>query len=187
MGLVAPGCPAGRTALLRVRAADLRGPRGVPHPPRCVLAGSPLEPPPMIPPIDAIRLRAETAASPATLWAWLTEPEKLARWFTAASPLGAPGNPHLLDFGDGSAVEGTVRAVDAGRSFSHTWRWRDEPEASATLVSWTVEPLPGGRAAVVLVHDGWMEAGLPAAVRDEHATYWRGYLGALVDPLADAA
>ncbi len=141
----------------------------------------------MISPIDAIRLRAETEASPATLWAWLTEPEKLATWFSAATPLGAPGDPYVLDFGDGSAVEGTVRAVDARHSFSHTWRWRDDPDTSATLVSWTVETLPDERAAVVLVHDGWTEAGHPAAVRDEHATYWRGYLGALVDLLADTA
>ena len=54
------------------------------------------------------------------------------------------------------------------------------------MVTWTVEPLPGGGTRVKLVHDGWAEAGVDEASRDDHEGYWSGYLDDLVAILEPA-
>jgi Uncharacterized conserved protein len=126
--------------------------------------------------LPPIVLKIETLASPAEAWAALTEPERIAEWFTDASPLGEVGTTYRLDFGDGSVVEGVVTELEPGHRFAHTWAWADADPRQETVVSWTVEPIPGGRARVTLVHDGWAEAGVDDASRDDHEAYWSGYL-----------
>ena len=64
--------------------------------------------------LPPIVLAIETPATPADAWAALTEPERIAEWFTDALPLGQVGDPYRLDFGDGSVVEGVVRLVEPG-------------------------------------------------------------------------
>ena len=125
-----------------------------------------------IPPIDrtiAVPVRAAAA------WAAITDPERIAEWFTDASPLGRPGDAYRLDFGDGSVVEGEVLEVEPGRAFGHTWHWAGAPADEATTVHWSVAG-DGDEATIRLVHDGWAEAGLDRSTRDDHDGYWAGYL-----------
>lgn len=126
-----------------------------------------------VPPID---LAIETAADPATAWHALTDPEVVAAWFTSATPLGEAGSTYRLDFGDGSVVLGLVLEVEPGHRFVHGWVWDGAEPGDETVVTWSVEALPGGGARVRLVHDGWDEAGAGRAARDAHEGYWTGYL-----------
>jgi uncharacterized protein YndB with AHSA1/START domain len=137
-------------------------------------------------PIEPIRLIATTTGTPAAAWAALTQPEKVVEWFTDASPVGRVGDPYRLDFGDGSVVEGTIRALEPGRRLAYSWAWLDAQPLSETLVSWTIEPLSAGGTQVTLEHDGWTEAGADAATRNDHAGYWEGYLEDLVSVLDEA-
>ncbi len=137
-------------------------------------------------PVAPIRLSIETRARPATAWAYLTDPDRIADWFTDATPLGDIGDPYRLDFGEGSVVTGRVVAVAPGRSFSHSWAWEDAGPGEETIVTWTVEALPGGGSRIVLAHEGWDEAGADDAMRDDHEAYWSGYLDDLRDLLEDA-
>ncbi len=130
-------------------------------------------PSPELPPIV---LTIETSASADEAWAALTDPARIAEWFTDASRLGAVGDPYRLDFGDGTVVEGTIQSVEPGRRFAHTWAWADIDPRQETLVSWSIEPIPGGGARVTLTHGGWAEAGSDEAARDDHEGYWSGYL-----------
>jgi uncharacterized protein YndB with AHSA1/START domain len=136
-------------------------------------------------PLPPIILTIQTPASPAAAWEALTEPERIAEWFTDASPLGGVGAVYRLDFGEGSVVEGVIRNVERGRAFSHTWVWADVEPVQETLVTWSVEPADGG-TRVTLTHEGWAEAGLDEAARDDHEAYWSGYLDDLVDILGEA-
>src|SRR3954452_20947449 len=113
-----------------------------------------------LPPIE---LTLESQVPAAEAWDMLTEPERVALWFTDASPLGPVGSSYRLDFGDGSVVVGRVVSVVPGVSFSHTWRWEGSEPEQETLVDWTVTPLDGGGSAIALVHDGWSEAGADEA------------------------
>ena len=123
-----------------------------------------------------IVIEIETAATPATAWAAVTDPDRIVDWFTDASPLGEVGSAYRLDFGDGSVVEGVVTALEPGHRFAYSWAWADAEPRQETLVTWSVEPLPGGGTRITLVHDGWAAAGLDEVARDDHEGYWVGYL-----------
>ena len=71
----------------------------------------------MTEPLPPIVLTIETPAVPDVAWAALSEPRRIAEWFTEATPLGAVGDAYRLDFGDGSMVVGVVRLVEPGRRF----------------------------------------------------------------------
>jgi len=134
-------------------------------------------------PVAPIVLGIETRAGPDRAWAYITEPELVARWFAEASPVGQPGEPYRIDFGDGSVVEGRILVVERGRRFEHEWAWADDTSPGPTVVRWQVVPLEGGGARVELIHDGWDEAGADDALRDDHEAYWSGYLDDLRDLL----
>jgi uncharacterized protein YndB with AHSA1/START domain len=135
--------------------------------------------------LPPIVLEFETPASPSEAWAALTEPARVAEWFTDASPVGEPGTPYRLDFGEGSVVDGVVVVVETGQRFAHTWAWADTEPRQETLVTWRIEPLEDGGSRVVLIHDGWTEAGADEALRDDHESYWSGYLDDLAAILAE--
>ena len=153
-------------------------------------------------PIDPIRLVIRTAAPSDLAWNYLTDPERVAEWFTDASELGEVGTTYRLDFGDGSVVEGPLVEVVPGRRFAHRWAWVDATPVDArpadatpvgatprqeTLVRWEVRPLDAGGSEIELIHEGWTEAGADDAIRDDHEAYWSGYLDDLRDLLEDAA
>ena len=73
--------------------------------------------------IAPIVLRMPTTADPVALWAALSVPERVAAWFTTASPLGAVGTPYTLAFGDGSVMDGELREIVPGHRFAHSWHW----------------------------------------------------------------
>jgi uncharacterized protein YndB with AHSA1/START domain len=134
-------------------------------------------------PID---LAIETPAGPAEAWRSITDPARVALWFTDVSSLGPVGSRYRLEFGDGSVVTGEVLELEPGRRFSHGWRWEHDDPAEATVVTWTVEPLAGGRSRIRLVHAGWDTTADGSAARDEHEAYWSGYLDDLRDILDEA-
>lgn len=138
----------------------------------------------MAEPLPPIILTIETAAQPDVVWTTLTEPDRIAEWFTDASRLGGVGDVYRLDFGDGSVVEGVVTILEPGEQFGHTWRWADVDPSPETLVTWSVEPIAGGGTRITLTHAGWDEAGVDEATRDDHEAYWSGYLDDLEAILA---
>ena len=132
--------------------------------------------------IAPIVISREVRASTERAWAALVEPDLVARWFTDATPVGEPGEPYRLDFGD-SAVVGTVTELVPEKAFAYTWTWEYADPPLTTSVRWTVEAIPGGGSRVTLLHDGWADAGADAAERDDHAAYWEGYLDDLAELL----
>lgn len=136
-------------------------------------------------PPSPIDLTVDTDVPPERAWAALTDPDLVASWFTDATAVGRIGDPYRLDFGDGSAVEGVVTELEPGRRFAYTWVWSDAEAHEETLVEWSVERNDEGRTSIRLVHDGWGEAGLDEAVRDDHEGYWAGYLEDLAAVLAE--
>ena len=122
-----------------------------------------------------IQLSIETTADLETAWSALTDPDRVTEWFTDVSPLGAPGDPYRIDFGD-SSVEGVVVDVQPGRRFAHTWRWEGADTDEQTLVSWTVEAVGDDGTRISLEHTGWPATTADDTTRDDHAGYWQAYL-----------
>ena len=121
-----------------------------------------------------IQLSIETPADLETAWSALTDPDRVTEWFTDVSPLGAPGDPYRIDFGD-SSVEGVVVDVQPGRRFAHTWRWEGADADEQTLVSWTVEAVGDDGTRISLEHTGWPATTADDTTRDDHAGYWQAY------------
>jgi uncharacterized protein YndB with AHSA1/START domain len=136
-------------------------------------------------PPSPIDLTVETGAPPKTVWSALTEPRRVADWFTDASPVGRIGDPYRLDFGDGSVIDGVIVELEPGHRLAYTWSWAGSEPHEETLVAWSVEPMDGGGTELRLIHDGWAEAGLDGSVRDDHEGYWKGYLEDLAAVLAE--
>lgn len=136
-------------------------------------------------PIPPIELTVETRVSPAHAWQALTDPERVALWFTTATPVGPVGTPYRLDFGEGSVVAGIVTALEPGERFGYTWCWEGAGDGPSeeTRVEWRVSALPSGGSRIALVHDGWAEGGSNVVARDDHEAYWSGYLDDLRDVL----
>ena len=138
------------------------------------------------PAVPPIRLVVILPVPPETAWTYLTDPARVAKWFTEASELGPVGSAYRLDFGEGSIVEGPVVTLEPGRRFAHRWAWLDAEPRQETLVTWSVRPADNGGSEVELVHGGWDEAGADTASRDDHEAYWSGYLDDLRDLIEDA-
>ena len=136
-----------------------------------------------VPPID---VSIDVPAAPADAWRAVTDPARIAEWFTDATALGPVGSPYRLDCGDGSVVGGVVLHVEDGRSFVHSWRWEGADESETTTVTWIVEPLEPHGSRIRLLHEGWDEAGLDEGSRDDHEGYWTGYLEDLRGVLEEA-
>ena len=135
--------------------------------------------------IRRIDLEVELTVDAATAWRAITDPDRVIDWFTNASAVGPVGTVYRLDFGDGSVVAGEVTELVPGRRFAHRWRWEGADASETTTVTWSVAPAAGG-STIRLVHDGWDEAGLDEAARDDHEGYWAGYLEDLRDLLSGA-
>jgi uncharacterized protein YndB with AHSA1/START domain len=138
-------------------------------------------------PVAPIRLAIRTPAPADVAWSFVTDPERVEEWFTAASPVGVVGDEYVLDFGAGSVVQGSIVELDPGHRFAHRWAWLDAEPRQETLVTWIVRPLDDGGSEIELLHEGWNEAGADDAIRDDHEAYWSGYLDDLRDLLEDAA
>lgn len=125
---------------------------------------------------EPIELSVETPAPVEAAWEALTEPERVAEWFTDATAVGRAGDPYRLDFGD-SAVEGEILEVEPGRGFVHSWRWEgDEDAGPATIVRWIIDAVPGGGSRITLRHEGWPATTPDDSSRDDHLGYWQAYL-----------
>ena len=133
--------------------------------------------------VDPIVLETETDANPGRAWRAVTDPVEVAKWFAKVTPVDGVGSPYRIDFGDGSEVEGRVRAFGPGHRVAYTWAWVGEDGGPETLVTWDVEPCDGAGSRIRLTHSGWSEAGADAETRDEHAAYWQEYLAGLAELL----
>lgn len=108
---------------------------------------------------ETLRLMRVLLAKPAQVWAYLTEPEKLATWLADAEidlRLGGRVQLHMLSK-DGPAVQrpmirGTVTRCDTGQLLAFTWRDAtcgvDAPE---TEVCFELSQ-QGEKTALTLIH-----------------------------------
>lgn len=67
------------------------------------------------------------AAAPARVYAALTEPKELARWFSQKAEVNLrKGGPFRLSWADGYTMRGKVKSVEPGKRLTVTWV--DRPE-----------------------------------------------------------
>ncbi|CUJ91421.1 hypothetical protein RUE5091_01097 [Ruegeria denitrificans] len=97
-----------------------------------------------------IFLRAE----PTTVWAYLTDPDRLAEWFHKPErPLAAGQKLEMFGTTSGDLlIWGEVRVARPPEYLEYTFTVKPMGDA-VSVVKWTLEPVPGG-TRLVLQHEG---------------------------------
>jgi uncharacterized protein YndB with AHSA1/START domain len=119
----------------------------------------------------------EIAAPPERVFALLTEPQALVRWWPDAAELEPRlgGRVRMEFMGGTSVVTGEVTRYDPPETLGFTWVRAETPDV-VTTVDFTITRLGSGRSRVEVVHAGWEQA--PAS-RPMHDSGWSHFLGSL--------
>lgn len=144
---------------------------------------------------DPVVVEVRIAASPEVVFAFLIEPDKMARWMGARLELEPrPGGVYAVDLNRRSRARGAYVEVVPHSRVVFTFGWEGDPNVppGSTTVEVTLEP-DGEGTHVRLVHRG-----IPLAeTREEHRSGWQHYVARLgiaaaggepgPDPNADVA
>jgi len=136
----------------------------------------------------AVRRTIQIAASIENVWAAITEPEHISKWFGAAAfdgaGVGATGTLSWPDYGD---VPIRVEAMDPPTMISYRWSndgasgvlpEQVDPDHS-TVFTFTLEPIPSGTRLTV-VETGFETTSDPATNLANHRDGWDAELDDLV-------
>jgi uncharacterized protein YndB with AHSA1/START domain len=133
--------------------------------------------------IPSVTIVRRIKASPAKVYAALTEPKQMVRWWgpDAGPTLSAaadvrPGGRFSVVFrllnGDEHNPTGVYREVIPERKLVFTWEAPGMPERTS-LVTFLLAPFDGG-TELTLIHEH-----LPEEVRKSHEDGWKGFLDKL--------
>ena len=135
--------------------------------------------------LPSVTLVRRIKAPPAKIWAAITEPELMLRWWgpDAGPTLGVeadvrPGGRFSIKFrllnGDEHNPTGVYREVVPDRKLVFTWEWPEMPERES-LVTFLLEPFDGG-TELTLIHEQLPDE----AARESHEQGWNGLLDKLL-------
>jgi uncharacterized protein YndB with AHSA1/START domain len=115
-------------------------------------------------------------ADPATVFAFLTDPQRLMRWMGVSATLEPrPGGLYLVDVNSGHIAQGEFKEVlpVSRLAYSFGWQGNDTVPPGSSLIEIDLEPQNGG----TMVH--FSHSGLPAHTVPAHAEGWTHYIGRL--------
>jgi uncharacterized protein YndB with AHSA1/START domain len=120
-------------------------------------------------------------ASPETVWEFLVDPAKAARWMGLAVVLEPhPGGTYRCEIVPGHTARGEVLEVDPPRRLVYTWGWEEGDEGSlvvppgSSTIEITLEPDGSG------THLQFTHRDLPGTASVErHGRGWDHYLARL--------
>ena len=122
------------------------------------------------------------------VWAVVTEPEHISKWFSDSVELDLrPGGQAVLHWDGRRTVQGRVERVEPPHYLSFRWVVRDEPQLTddnATLVEFSLRA-EGGATRLTVVESGFRDLAGPEDEKqghfDGHASGWEKELGELVE------
>jgi len=127
---------------------------------------------------NSIKRELKIDADPATVFAFLTDAERLTRWIGVSAELDPrTGGLFLVDVNQGRVARGEYKEVVPVTRIAFTWGWEGNVEnvpPGASLIEIDLLPSDGG----TLMRFG--HSGLPAAAVPGHTEGWTHYLARLV-------
>jgi uncharacterized protein YndB with AHSA1/START domain len=122
------------------------------------------------------------------VWAVVTEPEHISKWFSDSVELDLrPGGQAVLHWDGRRTVQGRVERVEPPHYLSFRWVVRDEPQLTddnATLVEFSLRA-EGGATRLTVVESGFRDLAGPEDEKqghfDGHTSGWEKELGELVE------
>jgi uncharacterized protein YndB with AHSA1/START domain len=122
------------------------------------------------PPTTELEYTFFIRATPAQVWAAITDPDMTSRYFYGSriESTYEPGSPIRGIAGDGATVmsDGEILAADAPRFLQYSWRALFDPacaDESASRVTCSLEPQEDGTVCLTLRHDRLDDAPVTAA------------------------
>ncbi len=118
-------------------------------------------------PNPEVRQEIMISAPPEKVFAALITPDQIKKWFGAPAPVVEPKVGGKYGFGlsyevDGKKVEPPPMKIlefVENRKLSITWPdWRGDSSVPDQKVTWTLEPVAGGKTKLTLVHSGFIRA-----------------------------
>ncbi len=140
-----------------------------------------------------VRRTITIAAAPEKVWAAISEPEHLSRWFpqVAAFDTVAAGSVGSFTFEGYGTFPVQVEEFDAPNAIAYRWGAPDDDPASpidpnsSTVFRFTLEAVEGGTQLTV-VETGFNFGADPAANMEDHRGGWDAELDELVAYLEGA-
>lgn len=123
---------------------------------------------------ETLRTEIEIAAPQATVFAFLTDPEKIMRWMgTEANVEARPGGIYLVSVGDKYRARGQfTEVIPVHRlAYSFGWEGREDMPPGSSLVEIDLEEKAGG-TLVRFTHSGLPDE----KERASHEKGWNHYL-----------
>lgn len=126
---------------------------------------------------EAVEVSVRIAATPATVFGYFTDPERMVRWQGVRAQLDPrPGGDFLVDVTGRDIAIGRYVEVVPDERVVFTWGWEGNSAVppGSTTVEITLRP-DGDDTVVTLVHSGLPDGD----AADGHETGWRHYLDRL--------
>jgi uncharacterized protein YndB with AHSA1/START domain len=125
---------------------------------------------------ETLRTEIEVAASQATVFAFLTDPDKIMRWIGEAKSEPHPGGIYLVNVGNKNVARGEfTEVIPVHRlAYSFGWEGREEMPPGSSLVE--IDLIEKGAGTLVR----FTHSGLPnEQERAAHEKGWTHYLARL--------
>src|ERR1700752_3601159 len=129
-----------------------------------------------------VRRETHIAAPPATVFAFLTDPEKILGWIgTEARTELHPGGLYFVKHASGRAARGAFREVVPVHRLAYSFGWEGDEEVSpgSSLIEIDLIDRDGG-TLLCMTHSGLANATTQAS----HGKGWAHYLGRLTEVAA---
>ena len=124
------------------------------------------------------RVQQETLidADAATIFAFLTDADRLTRWMGVSATLEPrPGGLFLVDVNSGNVARGEFKEVVPVSRLAYSWGWDEGHQMPPGSSLIEIDLIPQGAATLVRM----THSGLPAALVADHARGWAHYYGRL--------
>ena len=129
-----------------------------------------------------VRREVQIAAPPSTVFAFLTDPEKILRWMgTEATVEPHPGGLYLVNVNGKDVARGKFTEVIPVHRLAYSFGWdnrEDMPPGSGLIEIDLIEQ--SGGTLLRMTHSGLPDA----AARESHAKGWAYFLGRLGEAAA---
>jgi uncharacterized protein YndB with AHSA1/START domain len=106
-----------------------------------------------------LRLPIFIHASPKRVFKWITDPERLPRWFSDTAALSArKGGRYTLGWDGGPSHTGKVLEFSRGKSLTLSWQWPGKEGLGVTRLRLSVERKSEG-TVLRFTHSGFQRSG----------------------------
>ncbi len=130
---------------------------------------------------DVVEVRMRVAAHPATVFRFLSDPDRFRQWMGDATLGTAVGEPLTVRYPDGGSAIGTIEEIVPDKRLVFSWGYSDPAKnlpPNTSRVAIDLAPIPSG-TLITLRHSG-----LTREMARNHAMGWRHYLSTLANAAA---